>query len=145
MMKSLEDIRAAFRNKRAPLTLQRLAVYEELAGRRDHPSAESLYGSLKARYPSLSLATVYKTLQTLHGMGLVARVDSPNNQARFDADVKTHHHAICGGCGRIVDVYDPRLDALALPETPGFEVAGFSVHLSGLCSACAKKKTRSGR
>ena len=133
-----EEVRALFRTRRVPLTHQRLAVYEELSSRRDHPSAEALYGSLRRLYPSLSLATVYKTLQTLHAMGVVARVDSPTAQARYDAIVATHHHAVCGACGAIQDLFDPRLDRLKAPRAAGFKVTGHSVHFHGLCAKCAK-------
>jgi Fur family peroxide stress response transcriptional regulator len=142
-MKNRDEVRALFRAKNVPLTHQRLAVYEELAVRHDHPSAESLYESLKKAYPSLSLATVYKTLQTLHEMGMVARVDSPAAQARYDAIVETHHHAVCASCGRIEDVFDQRLDRLPATEVAGFKIEGHSVHFHGLCAACAKKAGRS--
>ena len=138
-MKTRNEIRALFQAKKVPLTHQRLAVYEELAVRHDHPSAESL----KKAYPSLSLATVYKTLQTLHEMGMVARVDSPAAQARYDAIVETHHHAVCASCGRIEDVFDTRLDHLPAPKAVGFKIEGHSVHFHGLCAACAKKAGRS--
>lgn len=145
-MKNREEIREQFKAKGVPLTHQRLAVYEELSARRDHPSAEALYASLKREYPSLSLATVYKTLQTLHEMGMVARVDSPTAQARYDAIVSPHHHAVCTSCGRIDDLFDSRFDGLPPPKAPGFESAGYSVHFHGLCAKCAKasaqKKTR---
>ncbi|MDE2491721.1 MAG: transcriptional repressor, partial [Elusimicrobia bacterium] len=136
-MKTRDEIRALFKAKRVPLTHQRLAVYEELSGRSDHPSAEALHDSLRRDYPSLSLATVYKTLQTLHELGIVSRVDSPSAQARYDAIVGTHHHAVCDGCGRIEDLFDPRLDALPAPRTPGFRVSAHSVHFRGLCASCA--------
>jgi Fur family peroxide stress response transcriptional regulator len=139
-MKDREEVRALFRAKAIPLTHQRLAVYEELAARHDHPSAESLYESLRREYPSLSLATVYKTLQTLHEMGMVARVDSPAAQARYDAIVDTHHHAVCSACGRIEDLFDLRLDKLPSPRAGGFQVAGHSVHFHGLCARCAKSE-----
>ncbi|MBI5246169.1 MAG: transcriptional repressor [Elusimicrobia bacterium] len=134
------EIRALFKAKKVPLTHQRLAVYEELSGRHDHPSAESLYASLKKAYPSLSLATVYKTLQTLHELGVVARVDSPAAQARYDAIVKTHHHAVCTVCGKIADLFDPRLDAIPAPKAAGFKISGHSVHFHGLCQKCTKEK-----
>lgn len=137
-MKNRDEIRAAFRVKGVPLTHQRLAVYEELAAREDHPSAEALYEALKTKYPSLALATVYKTLQTLHQIGMVARVDSPTSQARYDAVLATHHHAVCTACGRIDDLFDPRLDTLPAPKASGFHVSGHSVHFHGLCAACAK-------
>lgn len=145
-MKNREEVRTLFKAKKVPLTHQRLAVYEELSGRRDHPSAEALYESLKKPYPSLSLATVYKTLQTLHEMGMVARVDSPAAQARYDAIVETHHHAVCTACGRIEDLFDPRLDALPEPKAAGFVISGHSVHFHGLCARCAKApSTRSNK
>jgi Fur family peroxide stress response transcriptional regulator len=137
-MKDRDEVRALFRSKKVPLTHQRLAVYEELSARRDHPSAESLYESLKKAYPSLSLATVYKTLQTLHEMGMVSRVDSPTAQARYDAITDTHHHAVCTSCGKIEDLFDPRLDRLPPPKAAGFKIEGHSVHFHGLCAKCAK-------
>jgi Fur family peroxide stress response transcriptional regulator len=139
-MKDRDEVRSLFKAKKVPLTHQRLAVYEELSGRHDHPSAESLYESLKKAYPSLSLATVYKTLQTLHELGMVARVASPTARARYDAIVETHHHAVCAGCGKIEDLFDPRLDALPPPKTAGFKIAGHSVHFHGLCAKCAKAR-----
>lgn len=142
-MKDRDEVRALFRAKKIPLTHQRLAVYEELAVRRDHPSAEALYESLRKSYPSLSLATVYKTLQTLHEMGMVARVDSPAAQARYDAIVETHHHAVCASCGRIEDIFDPRLDKIAPPKSDAFRFSGHSVHFHGLCADCAQKAGRS--
>jgi Fur family peroxide stress response transcriptional regulator len=144
-MKTRDEIRSQFRSKKVPLTHQRLAVYEELSARHDHPSAESLYESLKKTYPSLSLATVYKTLQTLHDMGMVARVDSPTAQARYDAITETHHHAVCTSCGRIEDLFDARLDRIPEPRARGFRFEGHSVHFHGLCAACAKKAGRSSK
>lgn len=137
-MKTREEIQGFFKAKGVPLTHQRLAVYEELAGRTDHPSAESLYEALKKNYPSLSLATVYKTMQTLLEMGMAARVPSLIPQARYDARMTAHHHAACVACGKIVDVFEPRLDSVAVPALPGFEIAGHSIHFHGRCAKCAK-------
>ena len=140
-MKTREEIREQFRAKGVPLTHQRLAVYEELAGRHDHPSAESLYESLKKAYPSLSLATVYKTLQTLHEMGMVARVDSPAAQARYDAIVETHHHAVCTACGSIEDLFDARAHRGAEVRLEQREqLLGARVAFHGLCASCAKAR-----
>lgn len=144
-MKNRDEVRELFKAKKVPLTHQRLAVYEELSGRKDHPSAEALYESLKKDYPSLSLATVYKTLQTLHEMGMVARVDSPAAQARYDAIVETHHHAVCTACGTITDLFDPRLDRLPAPKAEGFVPSGHSVHFHGLCARCAKASAQKTR
>lgn len=128
---------ARFKEHGLPLTHQRRAVYELLRASREHPSAEDIYRKLKPRQPGLSLATVYKTLHTLEKLGLAKAVDTPHSQTRFDALTGTHHHAICVECGRIEDLFDPRLDALKPPASAGgFEIRDHSVHFRGLCAAC---------
>ncbi len=131
---------ARFKERGLPLTQQRRAIYEFLRSSREHPSAEDIYLKLKPRQHGLSLATVYKTLHTLEHLGLARAVDTPHSQTRFDALTGTHHHAICTACGRIEDLFDPRLDALKLPASAGgFEPLDHSVHFRGLCAACRKR------
>ncbi len=140
--RSSERLRAALARKRLPLTQQRLAIFEALERATTHPSAEALHRELRRRYPTLSLATVYKTLETLQGVGLAQVVNAPHAGARFDAITVVHHHAICQRCGRIEDVFDRRLDRLAPAGVPGFRSRGHSVHFYGLCRRCAKKQGR---
>ncbi len=137
------NIEEALRSRGIPLTHQRLAIYDRLKRSKDHPSAEDIYRALKPRYPSLSLATVYKTLQTLEKLGLISLVNRPHAQARYDAITERHHHAICEGCGRIDDLFDKRLDVLPQPKAvSGFIVHGHSVHFRGLCKGCARRSNR---
>lgn len=137
--KTREEVAGVFRKAGLPLTVQRLVVYERLAGSNDHPSAETLYKALKPRYPSLSLATVYKTLQTLGKLGLVREVASPSHQTRYDALTGVHHHAVCSRCGKIEDLFDPSLDVLHCSLSSGFQAEGHSVNFHGLCAGCSKR------
>ncbi|MBI4347535.1 MAG: transcriptional repressor [Elusimicrobia bacterium] len=139
-MTPTQKLREALARKGLPLTQQRLAVFEALEKAKDHPSAEALHRALRGKYPSLSLATVYKTLQTLKDVGLAQVVNAPHAEARFDAITGVHHHAICRGCGRIEDVFDARLDRLSAPRVKGFELGAHSVHFYGLCGRCKTKK-----
>ena len=133
------ELKDALRSRRIPLTHQRLAVYQLLKKSRAHPSAETLHRQLKGRYPSLSLATVYKTLQTFEKLGLISLVNIPHAQARYDGITERHHHAICQSCGCIVDLFDARLDDLPVPAAAaGFKVTSHSVHFRGLCARCSK-------
>lgn len=50
-------------------TPQRLAILAFLEGNTSHPSAEEIFRELKPRLPSLSLATVYGTLEVLRREG----------------------------------------------------------------------------
>jgi len=138
-VKPIQKLREALAKKGLPLTQQRLAVFEALEKAKDHPSAEALHSALRERYPSLSLATVYKTLQTLKDVGLAQVVNAPHTEARFDAITGVHHHAICQACGKIEDVFDDRLDKLAAPRVKGFRMSAHSVHFYGFCDRCKRK------
>ncbi|MEA3546759.1 MAG: Fur family transcriptional regulator, partial [Thermodesulfobacteriota bacterium] len=85
------------------LTHQRLEIFRELAISTDHPSAETLYKRLKKRLPTISLDTIYRTLSTLEEKKLIKRVQTLENQARFEAQMTQHHHLICDKCKQIID------------------------------------------
>ncbi|MCX7751085.1 MAG: transcriptional repressor, partial [Candidatus Bipolaricaulota bacterium] len=88
------------RNER--LSPKRERVLRALSGRTDHPTAEDLYRSLAAQGEEISLATVYRALGALAEEGLVAelRLGGP---ARYDPEVKPHHHFECRSCSRVYD------------------------------------------
>ena len=103
-----------------------------------HPSAEVIYQSVRERYPTISFNTIYKNLETFEQMGIVVKVNPLYNEARYDMDVRPHHHLICRQCKTIVDVHDKLLDTLpALEEAAsGFRVENWTVQFTGLCTDC---------
>ncbi|HUB06708.1 MAG TPA: transcriptional repressor [Myxococcales bacterium] len=127
------------------MTPQRLAIFRYLEGNSGHPTAEDVYRAVRRKYPGLSLATVYNTLETLSRLGEVARHDLGGGAERWDPEVRPHHHFTCEGCGGVRDVFAE----LRLPEFEGLGAA--TVHraqlqLSGLCEACQSTvKHRSAR
>jgi Fur family peroxide stress response transcriptional regulator len=128
------------------LTPQRLAVFRHLAADRGHPSVEELYATVRRELPTLSLATVYKTLGSLARIGAVRRV-SAGSGSRWDAPQESHHHLVCIECGGVSDVFDTRLDALkpraaALAERHGFAVSAHVVEILGRCATCQGTKRR---
>jgi Fur family peroxide stress response transcriptional regulator len=131
------------------LTPQRLAVFRNLAVVDTHPSAEELYAALRRELPTLSLATVYKTLDTLARIGAVRRVSRDGARSRWDAALESHHHLVCIQCGEVSDVVDARLDAVkrrasALAGRHGFAATSHVVDIFGRCAACqSTTRTRS--
>ena len=87
-----------------PVTAQRRTILEALVKRRDHPTAEQIYGVVSARLPDVSRATVYRTLETLGDLGLLRRVAHAGSAVRFDGNVRPHHHFHCTRCGAIEDL-----------------------------------------
>ena len=123
------------------VTPQRLAVFRHLAAGHRHPSAEELYATLRREMPTLSLATVYKTLDALARIGAVRRVSWAGARSRWDTGLESHHHLVCIECGSVSDVRDPRLDAVqrravALAGRHGFQASGHVVEIFGRCAAC---------
>ncbi|HED6147789.1 TPA: peroxide-responsive transcriptional repressor PerR, partial [Campylobacter coli] len=92
-------------------TPQRLCVLKILK-RHEHPNIEELYEEIKKEYPSISLATVYKNLNTLQEQGLVVEINVANQKTCYDIYEERHIHIICSKCGNIEDMsfQDANLD-----------------------------------
>ena len=132
------------------VTPQRLAIYRHLAVTDRHPSAEELHAAVRREMPTLSLATVYKTLDTLAAIGTVRPVSRLGARGRWEANLKPHHHLVCTGCGAVTDVDEPRLEAAARPAAAaarrhGFLAEGHSVEIFGRCATCRTPRHAGGR
>src|SRR5437867_6506445 len=96
------------------ITPQRLAVVGALMAARNHPSAEDLFARVRETCPTTSLATIYKTLDTLEELGEVLELKFRDGSNRYDGvRPDAHPHLICTRCGRIEDLDLEGLGALA--------------------------------
>jgi Fe2+ or Zn2+ uptake regulation protein len=135
-VRSPAQLTDSFRERGLRITPQRVAVFEALHGSSGHPTAESIYRSVAVDMPSISLRTVYQTLNDLTDMGEINRLDMGVDAARFDPNVDDHHHLMCDGCGRIIDTYLD-ISGLDLRDLAGFEPSRTEVFVSGRCEHCA--------
>jgi Fur family transcriptional regulator, peroxide stress response regulator len=128
-------------------THQRLEIFRDLAGTAEHPGAEAVYRRVKARIPALSLDTVYRTLRLLEARGVIARVASAGDRARFDANTEPHCHFVCRRCGRVLDFFDEDLGELAAPAGAAAlgAVESVRVELQGVCRDCQAAGRGAGR
>lgn len=120
-------------------TEQRAAVYRFLASTDIHPTADEVFLAVRGNLPGISLATVYKSLETLVGCGLAVKLSYGDGSARYDGRTDPHHHARCVTCGSVIDIGgELQEDAIrGLREhADGFTVTGYRLELSGYCSAC---------
>lgn len=132
-------LREALETNGQRYTEQRAAVYRYLMGTEAHPTADDVFTSVRHEIPDISLATVYKSLETLVGCGLAIKLTYGDGSARYDGRTDQHHHARCLTCGRVLDV-PAHVDVSAvtgqLPAVNGFAVEGFRLELLGHCSSC---------
>ena len=139
----LERFEALCRQRGLALTVQRREILKAMLQRDDHPTAEQVYDSLKDRMAGLSRTTVYRVLETLVGLGMIRRLHHPGSNARFDGRTGRHHHLVCRGCHRVIDVASRGLDDLRLPPSKrhGFQIEDYTVHFMGICAECRQKTT----
>lgn len=126
------------------LTPQRKAILELFDGEPEHMTPQQIFGRLEDAVPSLSLATVYNTLELFEDVGIVARINAHDGQTYFDPTVEPHHHAVCDTCGEIFDVQlepDSLQQLITTSRTlhaegTEFVVEAASVWLRGVCASC---------
>ncbi len=121
------------------LTPQRLSILSCLEGNKDHPTAEEIYNKVSKKFPTMSRATVYNTLETLVQQGRLTSVTIDPDRRHFDPNTEKHHHLICSECKRIADIHvDFDLD-VPKEEKQGFQITGSHVEFYGICPECRKK------
>ena len=135
----MKQIAEILKEKGLKVTPQRLAVYSVLAGTKSHPSAEDIHKTLIADNPSISLATVYKTLDSFKNAGLIKELNFCFEHSNYDADTSNHQHIVCVKCHRVFDVSvkpDYSLRSMAEAES-GFEISDEQIVFYGLCPDCS--------
>ena len=135
-----EELRRTLQENGHRYTDQRAAVFRLVARSRVHPTAEDVFLEVRTEVPGISLATVYKSLETLVSCGLAKKLTPPDGSARFCGRTEPHHHARCLVCGSVSDVAgelgDSEIAALR-SQTNGFHLVGYELELTGYCSDCA--------
>jgi Fur family peroxide stress response transcriptional regulator len=135
------------RAKGLRLTPQRLSVYRTLLRMGRHPDAESLHREVRRSHPTISLATVYNTLDTLVGLGVVSEVNVFREGAKYEANLAPHHHLVCTRCRRITDFHDSAPARFDLPRdvAGGFRLTHVAIQFLGICADCETGAAVKGR
>ncbi len=144
-------IRRAFeeylREKALKLTSQRGRIFDRAFATHDHFSAERLYEWLREEEgPSVSRATVYRTLGMLVEGNFLDSFDSGRGELLYEHVMghRHHDHLVCIDCGRIEEFFDERIEEVQeeICNDHGFVLVDHDHKLRGYCRSCAKKRTR---
>jgi Fur family peroxide stress response transcriptional regulator len=134
----------ALRSKGYKATPQRIAICRIALNSRKHPSAQQVYDEVKKIHPTVSLATVYKTLEVLRDLNLVQELNFPKGQARFDSYMNPHINLICLKCGKITDLDDftsKEITTKVVAATK-FKPSGQRIDVYGTCQKCSNTKQK---
>jgi Fur family transcriptional regulator, peroxide stress response regulator len=133
---------AALKERDFRLTPQRVELVRLIAVSEGHPSASQLYTQIKRQFPTMSHATVYKTLALLKEMNQVLEIDM-RDDSHYDGNrPEPHPHLICIRCNQIIDgeaSFDQEF-VRKLEETSGYTILRPQISLYGLCPDCKKER-----
>lgn len=147
-----DDFKKILKEKGLKITKQRMVVLKALASCEDkHLTAEEIYEIVKADFPEIGLATVYRTIQLLVELDLVESIQLGDGYVRYEIgkfqgeEAHHHHHLICIECGKIISFRDDLLDELEarIMESASFQVINHEVKLYGYCKECLERRQKS--
>lgn len=138
----MERLAEILKTKKLKVTPQRLAIYKVLYDTTAHPTAEDIYNALRKTHPTMSLATVYKTLDALKKADLATELNIGDDSSRYDATVKSHPHMVCFECGKVMDLHTDSLASFIeqVQEETDFDIYSEKVYFYGICKNCRDKK-----
>lgn len=136
------DISQQLRSNGYKVTPQRVAIYKALYNYVKHPSAEMIHSYLHEKYPSISLATVYKTMEIFGKIGLVTIIDVGAGSCLYDCVTTPHPHVYCLECGKVDDILGIDLDELVnkAENISKYEIKQTQIVFQGICDKCLEKK-----
>ncbi|MBN2108257.1 MAG: transcriptional repressor [Deltaproteobacteria bacterium] len=137
----IEEMLAKLKSSDFRITPQRYAVLRILAASEEHPSVAEIYESVRAEFPTTSLATVYKTVSLLKDIGEVLELGFHDGNNRYDGNRPfPHPHVICMQCRKIMDPELAGLDDLSaeMNRKTGYKILSHRLDFYGLCPDCQK-------
>jgi Fur family peroxide stress response transcriptional regulator len=134
--KDLDIVTKSIAEKGLKITHQRIVVYQAIRCTDKHPTAEQIYDMIKEKNPSISLATVYKTLETFVENKLINKVSTPQGTMRYDARTENHNHIYVSNTNEILDYEDEELrnilmDYLNKKKFSNLNITDFRLQIKG--------------
>ena len=135
-LNNLDIITRAIAERGLKITHQRIVVYQAVLNTNKHPTAEQVYDLIKEKNPSISLATVYKTLETFVEKSLINKVSTPQGTMRYDANTENHNHIYISNTNEILDYKDEELKEILMnflnkKRFNNLNITDFRLHIKG--------------
>ena len=131
------DTTALLKNYDLKVTPQRIAIIEELY-KNGHMNIDDLYKKLLDRFPSVSLATIYKNINSMVEKFFLSEVKIPNAKTVYELSKNEHAHLVCSNCKAVMDIELDSSDiSKQISNLNNFKVNQTDIILSGICQKCS--------
>ena len=135
IMKNYTDILRSYNLKATP---QRLVIIESIDNY-GHINIDTLYEEVKSKFSSISLATIYKNINSMINNMLLSEVKIPNDKSVYEIVKEQHSHLVCNTCGDVIDI---KIDTTRIVECISsdykFSIDKSDLVFSGCCESCTK-------
>ncbi len=137
----MKDYKSMLKEYNLKATPQRMYMISEIE-KSGHIDIDNLYESLQAFFPYISLATVYKNINSMVDNGFLTEVKVPHQKSRYELTKESHAHLFCKECGKLEDIY---IDTSKLFDTAskesGYRITDTLVTFEGICIECQEKES----
>lgn len=118
------------------VTPQRVAIVDELYSN-GHMNIDELYKKLLEKFPSISLATIYKNVNAMVERVFLNEVKIPEAKSVYELAKEAHSHLVCSSCGKIEDItIDTSILQNSIKDKSSFQVENIDVIFTGICKLC---------
>lgn len=130
------DYISMLQNHKLKVTPQRLEIVDIL-NKKGHINIDDLYALLQSRFPTLSLATIYKNIKAMGDKLFLSEVKIPNQKSLYELTKQEHSHIVCSKCNDIIDINLDTSNILSQAENIcDYNLDKVSIVLNGICSKC---------
>ncbi|WP_200762981.1 Fur family transcriptional regulator [Nitrosophilus alvini] len=118
------------------VTPQRINILK-IIDKEGHISIEDLYTQIKEFFPSISLATLYKNINTMCDTGLIKEIKIPHSKSKYELSKEDHSHLLCMKCGKVEDIKISADKFIQKAENlSGYKIENISILFKGVCPSC---------
>lgn len=140
MITNMNKFKKILKQKNIKPTYHRLKTLEYIVKNMGtHPTAEMIYDALKGEIPTISMTTVYNTMNSFLDKGLVTSVIITGTEVRYDYNTSPHHHFQCRKCGKIFNIDVKCSYATGKKKlVNGHKIEKVHGYFKGICKNCSK-------
>lgn len=133
------DFITLLKDKNLKVTPQRLTITQELY-LNGHMNIDQIYLALIKKFPSISLATIYKNINTMLEVFFISEVKLPNQKNVYELMKEKHTHLVCKNCNEIIDIkLNIQNIVKEIEEKKDFYITSENLVFEGICQECVKK------